>query len=88
MYGQRSERSARLIEQSAFVFEELRTEATEDELAAEAAIARTTIVTAFRRQRPERNTFPNTCLANAWSSILQPRANAVVEIVCANSART
>ena len=58
LYGQRSERSARLIEQSAFVFEELRTEATEDELAAEAAIARTTIVTAFRRQRPERNTFP------------------------------
>src|ERR1700685_3327929 len=42
LYGQRSERSARLIEQSAFVFEELRTEATEDELAAEAAIARTT----------------------------------------------
>ena len=58
LYGQRSERSARLIEQSAFVFEELRTEATEDELAAEAAIARTTSVTAFTRQRPERNTFP------------------------------
>src|SRR5277367_1319813 len=58
LYGQRSERSARLIEQSAFVFEELRAEATEDELAAEAAIARTTSVTAFTRQRPERNTFP------------------------------
>jgi transposase len=58
LYGQRSERSARLIEQSAFVFEELRTAATEDELAAEAAIARTTSVTAFTRQRPERNTFP------------------------------
>jgi transposase len=58
LYGQRSERSARLIEQSAFVFEELRTEATEDELAAEAAIARTTSVTGFTRQRPERNTFP------------------------------
>ena len=58
LYGQRSERSARLIEQSAFVFEELRAEATEDELAAEAAVARTTIVTGFTRQRPERNTFP------------------------------
>ena len=58
LYGQRSERSARLIEQSAFVFEELRTEASEDELAAEAAIAKTTTVTGFTRQRPERNTFP------------------------------
>jgi transposase len=58
LYGQRSERSARLIEQSAFMFEELRTEATEDELAAEAAIARTTTVSGFTRQRPERNTFP------------------------------
>src|SRR5277367_3349589 len=58
LYGQRSERSARLIEQSAFMFEELRAEATEDELAAEAAVARTTIVTGFTRQRPERNTFP------------------------------
>jgi transposase len=58
LYGQRSERSARLIDQSAFVFEELRTEATEDELAAEAAIARTTTVSGFTRQRRERNTFP------------------------------
>ena len=58
LYGQRSERSARLIEQSAFMFEELRAEATEDELAAEAAVARTTTVTGFTRQRPERNTFP------------------------------
>jgi transposase len=58
LYGQRSERSARLIDQSAFVFEELRAEATEDELAAEAAIARTTTVSGFTRQRPERNTFP------------------------------
>jgi len=57
LYGQRSERSGRLIEQSAFVFEELRAEATEDKLVAEAAIARTTSVTAFTCQRAERNTF-------------------------------
>ena len=44
LYGQRSERSARLIDQLALVFEELQAEATEDELAAEAAIARTTTV--------------------------------------------
>lgn len=58
LYGQQSERSAQLIEQAAFIFEELRAEATEDELAAEAAIARTTTVAEFTRQRPERNTFP------------------------------
>ena len=58
LYGQRSERSARLIDQLALAFEELRAGATEDELAAEAAIARTTTVTGFTRHRPERNTFP------------------------------
>ena len=58
LYGQRSERSARLIDQLALVFDELRAEATEDELAAEAAIARTTTVAGFTRQRPERHTFP------------------------------
>ena len=58
LYGQRSERSARLIDQLALAFEELQAGATEDELAAEAAIARTTTVSGFTRQRPERNTFP------------------------------
>jgi transposase len=58
LYGQRSERSARLIDQLALVFDELQAEATEDELAAEAAIARTTAVAGFTRQRPERHTFP------------------------------
>jgi transposase len=58
LYGQRSERSVRLIDQLALVFEELQAEATEDELTAEAAIARTTVVAGFTRQRPERHTFP------------------------------
>jgi transposase len=58
LYGQRAERSARLIDQLALAFEELQAGATEDELAAEAAIARTTTVSGFTRQRPERNTFP------------------------------
>src|SRR6202521_3419326 len=58
IYGQRSERSSRLIDQLALTFEELEASATEDELAAETAVAKTTIVTAFTRQRPERNTFP------------------------------
>jgi transposase len=59
VYGQRSERSARLIDQLALEFEELEVGATEDELAAETAVATTTSVRGFTRQRPERNTFPD-----------------------------
>jgi transposase len=59
VYGQRSERSVRLIDQLALGFEELEASATEDELAAEAAVAKTTTVAAFTRKRPERNTFPD-----------------------------
>ena len=59
IYGQRSERSSRLIDQLALTFEELEASATEDELAAEKAVARTTTVRGFMRTRPERNTFPD-----------------------------
>src|SRR5271154_6040508 len=59
VYGQRSEHSARLIDQLAFTFEDLEASATEDELAAEKAVARTTTVAGFTRKRPERNTFPD-----------------------------
>src|ERR1700681_3151740 len=59
VYGQRSERSARLIDQLALAFEELEAGATEDELAAETAVAKTTSVRGFTRKRPERNTFPD-----------------------------
>ena len=58
LYGPRSERSARLIDQTALQFEELQASATEDELAAESAVAKTTTVAGFIRRRPERNTFP------------------------------
>src|ERR1700688_617537 len=59
IYGQRSERSSRLIDQLTLTFEELESGATEDELAAEKAVARTTTVRGFTRTRPERNTFPD-----------------------------
>jgi transposase len=59
VYGQRSERSARLIDQLSLTFEELEASATEDELAAEKAVAKTTNVAGFTRKRPERNTFPD-----------------------------
>jgi len=58
LYGQRSERSQRLIEQMELQLEELEASATEDELAAEMA-ARTMKVTAFTRRRPSRQPFPD-----------------------------
>ena len=59
IYGPKSERSIRLIDQMELTFEEAEASATEDELAAEAAAARTTTVAGFTRKRPaQRNTFP------------------------------
>ena len=59
IYGQRSERSERLIDQLALEFEELAASAAEDELAAEQAVAKTTTVRPFIRRRAERDTFPD-----------------------------
>ncbi|MGY4508955.1 hypothetical protein ACVIN2_002409 [Bradyrhizobium sp. USDA 3650] len=61
-----SERSARLIDQLALTFEELEANATEDELAAEQAVVKTTTVAGFTRRRAERNTFPGTFRASGW----------------------
>src|ERR1700726_51380 len=61
-YGPRSERTARLLDQLELTLEELETSATEDELAAEIAAARTsnaTTMASFTRQRPSRKPFPD-----------------------------
>jgi transposase len=58
LYGPRSERTARLIDQMELTFEEIASSATEDELAAERAVAKTTNVVAFTRRRPARQPFP------------------------------
>ena len=58
LYGQRSERSVRLLDQMELGLEELESSATEDEIAAEQAAARTTNVAAFTRRRPARQPFP------------------------------
>ena len=58
LYGPRSERTSRLIDQMELQLEELEGSATEDEIAAERAAAKTTTVTALRRQRPSRKPFP------------------------------
>jgi transposase len=59
LYGTRSERKARLLEQMELQLEELEATATEDELAAEKAAARTQTVKSFQRKRPSRKPFPD-----------------------------
>jgi transposase len=58
IYGPRSERSARILDQIELDLEELETDATEDEIAAERAAAKTTNVAPFTRKRPSRQPFP------------------------------
>jgi len=58
LYGTRSERKARLLEQMELQLEELEAAATEDELAAEKQAARTQTVQSFQRKRPARKPFP------------------------------
>jgi transposase len=58
-YGPRSERTARLLDQLELTLEELEAAATEDEIAAEMAAAKTTKVASFTRQRPSRKPFPD-----------------------------
>src|SRR4030081_796515 len=59
LYGPRSERTSRLLDQIELQLEELEGAATEDEIAAEMAVARTTTVAAFTRKRPARKSFPD-----------------------------
>jgi transposase len=58
LYGQHSERSVRLLDQMELAFEELESSASEDEIAAARATAKTTNVVAFTRKRPARQPFP------------------------------
>lgn len=59
LYGSRSERKARLLEQMELQLEDLAAAATEDELAAETAAARTQTVHSLQRGRPSRKPFPD-----------------------------
>src|ERR1051325_11598783 len=59
LYGPRSERTVRLLDQMELAFEELESSASEDEIAAEQAVAKTTNVVAFTRKRPARQPFPD-----------------------------
>jgi len=59
LYGNRSERKARLLDQMELHLEELEAAAIEDELAAEKTAARTQTVRSFHRRRPSRKPFPD-----------------------------
>lgn len=59
LYGSRSERKARLLEQMELQLEELEATATEDELAAQRAAAQTQAVKPFQRRRPSRKPLPD-----------------------------
>jgi len=87
IYGPRSERSERLIDQLALQFEEFGASAAEDELAAEIAVAKTTTVAGFTRRRAERNTFPDHLPRERVVIDPPPSAAAVAERGCANWVR-
>jgi transposase len=57
-FGPKSERSARLLDQMELHLEELEASATEDDLAAEKAASKTTVVAGFVRKKPSRKPFP------------------------------
>ena len=58
LYGQRSERTARLIDQMELQLEELEAKATEDEIAAEAASRQVASPMPAQRRHPVRKPFP------------------------------
>src|SRR3954451_3471538 len=58
LYGTRSERKARLLEQMELQLEDLKASAAEDELAAQKAAAQTRDVRSVERRRPSRKPFP------------------------------
>jgi transposase len=86
IYGQRSERSSRLVKQLALTFEELEASATEDELAAERAVAKAITVRGFTRKRAERQTFPEH-LPRERVVVDPPTTCAAAAIACANWAK-
>ncbi len=59
LYGRRSERKTRLLEQMELQLEELEAAATEDELIAAKAATRTQTVKSFERKRASRKPFPD-----------------------------
>ena len=59
LYGQRSERKERLLDQLELALDDLTADASEDDLATEKAAAATTEVKGFVRRKPARKPFPD-----------------------------
>src|SRR5439155_788895 len=64
LYGQRSERTVRLLDQMELALEELESTATEDEIAAERAVAKTTNVVALSASVRRASPSPSICRAS------------------------
>lgn len=58
LYGQRSERTARLLDQMELQLEKLEAKASEDEIAAEAAARQASLPAPAPRRRPVKKLFP------------------------------
>ena len=76
LYGRRSERRARLLDQLELQLEELEAAASEDDLAAEQAVARARATSPATRRHPARKPFPAHL----------PRERVVIEAPCACAA--
>ena len=88
LHGHRSERTARLLEQMELQLEELETAATEDELAAKKAAAKTQTVKSFQRKRPGRKPFPDHLPRERVVIPRRPAAPVAVRRSCRSWART
>ena len=64
LYGPRSERTVRLLDQMELAFEELESSASEDEIAAERAVAKTTNVVALSASVRRASPSPSICRAS------------------------
>ena len=88
LYGSRSERKARLLEQMELQLEDLEAAATEDELAAETAALRTQTVQSFQRKRLHESRSPIISRASTSSSPHQKAVPAAARRNCRSWART
>ena len=88
LYGTRSERTARLLDQMELQLEDLEAAATEDDLAAENAAFRTQTIKSFQRKRPSRKPFPDH-LPRERVVIAAPESCRAADLVgCQSLART
>src|SRR3954471_24703358 len=74
LYGPRSERAVRLLDQMELAFEEIESSASEDEIAAEQPWRRPRMSSPSRASARHGNPFPNICRASEWSKRAQQPA--------------